>query len=426
MADALIIPPDANVDAVPVLDADLSLVTMTVYDVVTGAPVNGAFVHFESADGATKIEKVTGADGVASADIGAGGTVTAAEPGAPAALGTAYVLGTILNVQPGDNLTFGTPQPASTAISFTVNITPFDQVSPMQIITRCGTANLAAGATTATISGPCSASPLGIIGVVRDGNGALAQWTSLPAELPTNGATFTLPSTWTAASDETFNLAGVPPDADSVGVAYFAFSQDVLLDQENSQATIAGDATGAAVLPYAPLSGREFTEIDLTSSATAGLQSWIQAQFGSTVSHDFSVQALPWITGVTMDGTGRSLSWIEGAIEGSSTRNIEARVLFTTYSIVDGNNSTAMQWTVTAPPGSANLSWPTIPQPLAALDLGTTALVGTSSVTLLGTRAEETYAVLHTTLLSSSLRSDGVLDFAGAGVLTSSATSQMR
>ena len=426
MVDALVIPPDAPVDAVRVIDADPSLVTMTVYDLQSGTPVNGAFVHFESADGSTKIEKVTGADGVASADLGTtgGGTVTAAEPGAVTALGTSYVLGTILDVQPGDNLTFGTPEPASTSISFTVNITPFDQVSPMTVISRCGTANVAAGATTATITGTCSASPFGIIAVIRDDNQQILQWTSLPAEIPMTGSTYTLPTTWTAASTETFNLAGLPPDADTVNVQYNAFSEDVMLDQEQAQVALAGDGTGSAALPYAPLSGREFTEIQLLDTATSAAQLWIQVQFGATETHDFSVQELPWITDIAMDTTARSLSWTEGAIEGSSTRNVEARVLSTNYSIMNNDVATSMQWTVTSPPGTPVFAWPSIPMPLAALDVSSSAMLTSASVNLLGTSAESPYAVLHTTLLSSSQRADGVLDFAGAGALISTASTQ--
>lgn len=99
---------DAGPDAPAV-----GLVTVTVTALMT--PVPGAAVVFADASGNVIATQATGADGRASEMVAAGGSVTC-DP--TFGVGTDHVLQTVFDVQPGDQITCGspgTPNPTPTA-----------------------------------------------------------------------------------------------------------------------------------------------------------------------------------------------------------------------------------------------------------------------------------------------------------------------
>ena len=125
---------DAAVDAEP--DATTPApVSVTVYD-SSNAPAPGMRVIF--LDGADSPLMVTTTDinGVASAVVPAGSSVTAESPMPPQ--NTAIPLSTFLDVQPGDALLVGTPPEPPVYASVSVDAPPLQGATSYEVTTSCG------------------------------------------------------------------------------------------------------------------------------------------------------------------------------------------------------------------------------------------------------------------------------------------------
>lgn len=129
--------PDAAADAMPPDAVSLAVINQ-------GVPAVGVPVYFLNADGSVALAGVTDGNGIASAVVTAGGSVTAVRPfttlPAPAATaGGPDELRTFLGVKPGDHLVL------SRAVTDTVTVT-FDAAAPdggdfstaYQVFTTCG------------------------------------------------------------------------------------------------------------------------------------------------------------------------------------------------------------------------------------------------------------------------------------------------
>ena len=112
--------PDARIDEV--VDAPLpARTTVHVLD-GAGAPVAGRAVAFLAADDAVVAEVTTDATGAASAEMGAGGSVTVAAAAVVQA-GTTPLMFTYLNVRDGDDLVIGEPpRPATQTFGVTLTV----------------------------------------------------------------------------------------------------------------------------------------------------------------------------------------------------------------------------------------------------------------------------------------------------------------
>src|SRR3954471_16107271 len=123
-------------DASPLADGPITggqPVTLTVTD--GGAPKAGVHVYFLNADSSPVATVDTGADGVASAVMAAGGSVTALDPSQPER--PDHVLFTYLGVKPGDHLSLANSGGASD--SFTLSAPAVTGATNYDVFTTCGT-----------------------------------------------------------------------------------------------------------------------------------------------------------------------------------------------------------------------------------------------------------------------------------------------
>lgn len=125
-------------DARPTMDAAIDGMPVTLTATFRGAARAGVHVYFLNADGTVVKTADTDADGVASAVMAAGGSVTAIDPvpGAVELAANDHLLVSYLGVKPGDHLALTGADDAT--LSFTLTTPPVEGAVGYDVITSCG------------------------------------------------------------------------------------------------------------------------------------------------------------------------------------------------------------------------------------------------------------------------------------------------
>jgi hypothetical protein len=347
------LPDAASPDAMPP-DA-VSLVVIN-----QGVPVGGVPVYFLNADGSVASATVTDGTGTASAEVTAGGSVTALRPFTtqmPAAAPGGDELRTFLGVKPGDHLVL------SRAATDVVNVT-FDAAAPdggdagttFQLVTTCGggVKTISPDGTTSVELDSCHGAA--DLAVVASGGGL-----DTPQSLYHASATLPLgelvpvslrDDAYTNASDVTFSYANAPPDAQitvlhSPGLPHGYLGPYVAtVDAGTSDVTISEAAVPAAI---------EVVDSSLTFDNNAHhVVDW--GPYSTTYATDLSpsdVLLREGIDGPTFDIPTAKLTWTEAAAGATPDTTVAA--------IQVARGEATWHWEIAAPYSAAGIAFPHLP-----------------------------------------------------------------
>ena len=360
------------IDSVRTDDAAGIPVTVQLYPIAPGASFANVPVRFET-PGGTAIETTTDSNGLVSEVVPAGTSITAGESIASDTAVT--ILLSLLDVQPGDNYVIGAPAVPTSAVSFTVDLTPPDDTSQIFVQTPCGNTSVAAGGTSASIQGSCATSPMEIVAYTTDGNNNVAKWVSLTNQTPANSQTYTLPSTWTTASTVTGTVSNAPDIFTNSAFELYEESQStVFFDTKSSGFSL---STGGATLSmsYVPTQD-ENLKLALASTDNQTKYDLYLSQVPTTVTADLSANSLPTLSNIAIDEISRAVTWTESAATGTPAI-LAGRLAEMQYTRGTGNAVTTVEWLVIAPPNaSPGLALPQPPTALAADDVSGVSVLG--------------------------------------------------
>jgi hypothetical protein len=339
---------DATIDAAP---APTGPVSVTVYG-TEGArvPVPGATVLFS--DATHTVMATTGADGVATAEVAAGATVTVVRPGDPEDDDDNFAIVTTLDVRPGDALVLGrtrTDQDPDGPI-----LEPTDVMwVEMPVVPGADwywvTSNCSWGAgssgtlVTVHVDPACAAGGLDFL-LLAYTDEAAPDGAQVLGFMQVDDVTFTArmtvvaPDAWRPL--DTFDLAlrNVPADVAANGnYTYWRGGRIVSSWPVSTELSASDDATFA--LPAPPF----VDEVAVRLSYTGPGRQTHRHRFprGQDLDVDVGARLLPWISGVGLDAATRRLSWT--ATEGAPIDGALAVLYYRTASGVPG------QWLVVAP-----------------------------------------------------------------------------
>ncbi|HEY4180818.1 MAG TPA: hypothetical protein VGM90_28430 [Kofleriaceae bacterium] len=288
-------------------DAALSAVTIHLYE--GHQPVAGRAVAFLKPDDSVISETVTDATGTASAPMPAGGSVSVA--GAGVVNGTVY---TYLGVKNGQELTIGTPTPAtSTPFQISVTIPAGEQPTAQNFmvnatcnINASNESNLRtldmmvrAGCTTADFYAATLDSSLHILSTAW----RPAQPVSAGATVSV-GTTFTPPMTSTLSITNAPQFATITPALDLVVGTFYPVPPPF-----NTDITITGGA-GTKALTHANITGASLES--RVQISNLGSQFWVKRGAPGTVALDLTAANLPLLaTQVDYSATAAAVTWTE-------------------------------------------------------------------------------------------------------------------
>jgi hypothetical protein len=363
--------PDAPLlDAAPDAAPAPGPVQITVWDQY-GTLENGAPVAFVDADGTLVADAVTDANGVATATVHPGATVTtirwADGPGD---------LYTFEGVKPGDHLLLGPPPAQTPLVSVTVNFPPVTGAANYNVQTACGSvgvvANQGSGAPTptATLNTYCNATK-GLMVEALDGAGA-SLGVILQLDQPLTGTVDLTAMSYTPRGSLDVTVNNIPAFVTSIGD-----SQALLTTEAGIVAT-----ASSSISP----SGVTATETLALPTATTGLWSTLQvyrpgasqaierlAPLAGSATFDLGANLIPWLPSQGVyDSVTRSVRWTELGVGAATVTRTRLYVGIPNVSY----------WYVVAPYTSQRLDLPTLPAGFATLDPAPTINVTVNGIAL--------------------------------------------
>jgi hypothetical protein len=346
---------DATSDAAPT-----GPVSVTVYE-TEGArvPVPGATVLFS--DATHTVMATTSADGVASAEIAAGATVTVVRPGAPANDDDVFTIVTTLDVRPGDALVFGRTRadldPDQPALDPTdvmwVEMPVLAGADRYWVSSSCSWGSGSSGSlVTVHVDPACAAGGLDLLLLAYtddtspDGPAVLG-FMQVDDVAFTAETTVTAPDAW--RSMETFDLSvrNVPAGVTASGdYFYWRGGQSFYSWPLSTELAVSGDT--AFVLPAPPFVDEVTVRFSYGGPGRQRHRHHLPR--GQDLAIDVGARLLPWITGVALDVAARRISWT--ASEGAATDGSLAILRYRTASGAPG------YWLVVAPADARAVTLP--------------------------------------------------------------------
>ncbi|HSN26133.1 MAG TPA: hypothetical protein VLT45_07600 [Kofleriaceae bacterium] len=343
--------PDAPVDANP------GAVTLTITH--GGSAQAGITVYFQNADNSLVLSTTTDANGVASAVMQPGGSVTAIQPFL-ALYGRLPPdnITTFLGVQVGDHLHLD----ASTLTTFTINYTgPTSQNANVQsysVFSPCldngvnNQVNLGSAGTGQFDLQNCGATT-DFLEVAYDGTGTPVEYFRASGVAVSSGGTVDLSAqTFTAVTSKSFAYTNVPQAYGSPSITESLAS----LAGRNYITSFSGSSTAATRMLVPAFTGA----IDITDTSmfngTAGMQRFIDwGPFSATYTLDVGARALPDLTSApSYMAATHQVTFNEAA--GGVTPDF-ARASVDVFRTTD---SKSWLWTVVSPHATA-ITLPTLP-----------------------------------------------------------------
>jgi hypothetical protein len=326
----------------------------------TRAPLEGVPVLFLEADGAEADTVLTGDDGVATAELRAGGAVIAFVTSAfPAGVSTPLTWA-VLDVHPGDAITLGDRLTNSTPTETMTIELPVMEGASYQVYTPCGSFGEGDNVVQIGIRANCSFTDFSIAAYATVGEDVYA--------VTDTGLTFDADSNHVVADP----WALVPaPDVtfeglDDVSIVFARWQRAILggVNLPLAGYTDDGEVDGD-VLTLAPrrLDAPEHVMLEVGMAAEQpglggqSLAVWSDGDEEEDLLVDAEELLLPWIGPPAIDQAARSVSWPhvgEGAWD--------ATYFSFRWTATDGEVTSAGQWRVVAPPGRHELALPPLPE----------------------------------------------------------------
>ena len=360
-------------------DARTGMVSVTVLDPVTSSPISATAVLFENPDGSLN-SQLTDQAGQASALITAGASVTVVIENNATDVTEDTVnddIQSILNVQPGDALTFspvGIPADAQLQYGETMflNIPQYDTVSNVIFTTACfgGAWNGNPGSTSGGVPIPegCTNGHYAAMPMDRVTGDVEAYLVTADQPVDPNAANqqLTVDGPWLTAPATTLTFNNLPSPAVVSGFSLWLYNDaaDFFNFSINEPTTF--QSTVATTFHIPPIGqNRTFMTIGLTDQMGA-YQSVFMNPPTSDLALDGSATLLPWVVASsTYDSATRNVAWTQS---GGGTADATMEQFF--YTTPSGNAS----WMVLAPVGQSSVKLPHLSASLAALQPPTIAV----------------------------------------------------
>jgi hypothetical protein len=326
-------------------------VSVTVYATEgVRVPVPGATVLFT--DATHTVTATTGADGVATAEIAAGTTVTVVRPGEPEDDDDVFTIVTTLDVRPGDALVFGRTRTDLEPDGPTLDPTDVMWVE-MPVVagadwywvgSNCSWGSGSSGRlVTMTVDPACAAGGLDLLLLAYTDDDApdgpkVLGFMQVDDVAFTAETTVTAPDAWRQMETFDVSVRNVPAGVTASGNYLYGRGGQIFSSWPLSTAfAVSGDTTFE--LPAPPFVDEVTVRLSYTGPGEQSHQHLVPR--GQDLAVDVGAGLLPWITGVALDAATRRLSWT--ATEGAPIDGALAVLYYRTASGVPG------QWLVVAP-----------------------------------------------------------------------------
>ena len=342
-----------------------------------GPIVGGAFA-FVAPDGTTTLSSgVTDANGIASAVVPAGSSVTI--QAGPASVSSPPDLFTFLDVKPGDDLVIGNPNGLGDTNTVNITIPTSGAASSYQIASACGSTTGAGPTIAAAFSTACTTTDL-IVSALDMSGDPIGQLYAPNISL-TNGSSLSLSETYSDPTSVTFaatNLAGfveaydmtagVADGTTVVGAAYYDAGQ---------QFTNTPPAANSSILNVPAFSGPTFVwGVDVGAIEGESVIVLGREANPGDETLDFSTITIPTIDGDIASYEGvvaNAISWTE-----DGTGSVDAARVDIAVSLA----AAGFNWHIVGPHAAASLAVPTLPNSLAIGDLSAASGVSITSIAL--------------------------------------------
>lgn len=408
---------DGSPDSV-VYDADTTpdvavpgMVTVTVLDPNNnGAPLANTPVVFLNADGTLVASVKSNGQGVASATMVAGGSVTAVTP-----RGTATQIMTSLDVAPGDEITLGIPSRDSASLgNFTVNEipAPFSGYTAT-VYHACGRVQVPAGATSVTfpVYTYCKDVSTDLLIVQTDPSGTYGYSLLKPNVHYRGNATEGVTGfNYEYMPQLGVSITGMPLDLTSAQITRQTF-RDGGFTQDGTPAVGGATATTQMLAPRSSEAWVSSSFSRSTQTESAILQR-IEKVAGAAHSYGIDIGTmLPWMSGVTVDLATNKVTWTQDTAGGGDI----VAVAFS-YKRGTANNT----WIVFGPPSLASVTLPSLPADLGGVNPTASDVLNGAQIYRLRLANAPGYAAVRENPLATFNQSldsgsDGAVDVSSAG-----------
>lgn len=416
LADAPVAPDGPSPDA-PTSGA----VTLTVTQ--DGSPRAGVDVYFLAADNALVAKVPTNAQGVASATMGLGGSVTAIDPFLFKT--STRDLRTFVGVKPGDNLKLSTGGTAAqnVATNFTVTLPTDAFASSYEMHTSCGTLHFDGGGggsgsgSGTAIGGPSTLYGCGAtidvlletfdtgglpLGAIYKANVALSEGATI--DLSADAYTTPVPT-------GTINWANVPAGYTQVDARVgLATAKGPLRETFVTPGQVAAGAASTTFPRPAVTAGIAITQSHPSPTNFIGEQILVDwaPQSTAPVAVDLAGALLPtYSTSPSVSAATRTVTW---AATGTGVTPDFAWATLNA-SRLDGKSTTFWDWSIVVPYSTTTFTLPTLPADVAELNFMASDDVQIDD--LITAKVPGGYDAVRATLLSSFGPSEFVLGASG-------------
>jgi hypothetical protein len=380
----------------PDIDADLhGVAKVTVLDVVgNGALAANIPVVFVNPDGTVVGDVTTDLAGRAEATILPGASVTAVW-----LQGTRYLVGTILDIRPGDDLRVGfTDRDSTSNGTFQVTFTGLlDPLVTYSIFTPCGETLAMPGTTTIMLRNDCRPDTFDVY-VVAFRDGLITDYAQMQNVSLASGAV-TIPNMWTSAQSFSATYTNVPAEITQVDSQRLSGSHRGFSARTSGMAM---NGTFTAQSNNVPTAGANAFVRTTFSRSDMISQMVTQRIAGNSVNYNLNVgmQVTPWLTNIKFDpGSGTFTPSIEGMLT--------ADMYATDLSYSRAENS--FEWIVIGP-APATVTLPRLPD-----HVGPVAPLSTDSIGIVAALVVEASDVASW----DDARTGGVFDLIDVAILGS-------
>lgn len=346
--------PDGSPDAP--IDANPGAVTLTITR--SGSAQAGINVYFQNADNSLVLATTTDANGVATAVMAAGGSVTAIQPFLAFGRLPPDNINTFLGVKPGDQLHLDATFQTTFTVNYTGPISQNTNVQSYSVFSPC----LDNGASNQVNLGSAGSGQLGLqncgattdfLEVAYDGSGAPVEYFRATGVAVSSGGTVDLSAqTFSAVTSKSFAYTNVPQAYASPSI-----TESLASTSGRSYATsFTGSSTAATTVPLPAFAGAiDIVDTSMFNGA-AGMQRFIDwGPFSASYTLDVGARALPELTSAPAYTAATHQVTFNEAAGGVTPDFARASV-----DVFRNTDSKSWVWTVVSPHATA-ITLPTLP-----------------------------------------------------------------
>jgi len=324
-------------------------------------PREGIDVGFFAPDGAHDATVATGADGVATSDLDAGGAIVVFEPLPPAiGIGGAARAYAVLAVEPGDQIVVG-GEPfvgGETPVTMTVTLPMVTGAIFYEVDTSCGNFSSGTEVVTLNFAVACDPDTFSFLATTSGDSGRVyLREEDVPVIASGN---YDAMATWQMIPTRSFLFTDLPDEASNLQVGVYALRSG----EDQMDTSLTRDNT-AVTEDMATLRPERIPNYDATMvwaevrPEQAGLGAFDFVRWlGPDDDTDANVGELmlPWMSPISYDSGARALRW---QIVGD--QEYDATYVNLIANINDGKIFLETVWLIVAPPGIEEIVMPTLP-----------------------------------------------------------------